>query len=151
MYRIVRLHDLPRLEIHPLRLESQRQSHRFIDRLITEYESGTNRFALPGEALYGVYSGERLIAVGGFNRDPFLADSDIGRVRHVYVLSEFRRQGIGTRLLRRIIDEARLHFRLLTLRTFSEDAAKFYVALGFALTSEIPNATHALEFSNPEH
>ena len=51
---------------------------------------------------------------------------------------------MGTLLLRKIIDEARQHFRLLTLRTFSEDAATFYVALGFQSTSKVPNATHAL-------
>jgi len=135
---------LSKPDIQPLLSESIAQGHRFIDRLITEYEDGTNRFTLPGEALFGVYSGEQLIAIGGLNHDPFLADDEVGRVRHVYVLSEFRRQGVGTLLLRQIIDVACRHFRLLTLRTFSEDAATFYVALGFQETSEILHATHVL-------
>lgn len=144
LIRIVDLFDLPLANIQPMRQESRTQDHRFIDRLVAEYADGTNRFALPGEALYGVYCRERMIAVGGLNRDPFLVDSDVGRVRHVYVLSDFRRQGVGTLLLQQIVDEARQYFRLLTLRTFSEDAAGFYVSLRFQPTSEIPQATHVL-------
>ena len=138
------LYDLSQEEIRLLLSESIAQGHRFIDRLVKEYADGTNRFALPDEALYGVYCDEQLVAIGGLNRDPFLADDDVGRVRHVYVLSGFRRQGVGTRLLHQVIDDARQHFRLLTLRTFSEDAVRFYVVLGFQPTSEIPNATHVL-------
>ena len=107
MYRTVRLHELPLSEIQSLRLESQKQGHRFIARFVTEYKDGTNRFALPGEALFGVYDDERLIAIGGLNRDPFLENDSVvndgvGRVRHVYVLTEFRRQGVGTLLLESI-------------------------------------------------
>ena len=138
------LHNLQALDLQPLLQESQVQGYSFIDRLVSEYEDGTNRFALPDEALFGVYADEQLIAIGGLNRDPFLENNDIGRVRHVYVLADFRRQGVGTLLLRHIIEAARPHFRLLTLRTFNEDAAKFYVSLGFQSTNEMPNATHIL-------
>lgn len=141
---IVRIEQLPLADLQPLLQEARQQGFEFLDRLVEEYLDGTNQFAQPGEALFGVYSGQRMIAIGGLNRDPYLQESDTGRVRHVYVLSAWRGQGVGKQLVQRIIDEARHHYRLLTLRTFTEPASKFYCTIGFQTEPEIPGATHHL-------
>jgi GNAT superfamily N-acetyltransferase len=141
---IIRLEELPMGDLQPLLEESRDQGFEFLDRLVAEYASGTNRFDKPGEAMFGVYHGQKLIAVGGLNQDPYLADSDIGRVRHVYVLSAWRNQGIAKRLVQSMINEAKGYFRLLTLRTFSAEADGFYCAIGFQTKPEIQGATHHL-------
>ena len=142
--QITKLDRLPIPDIQPLVDESRAQSYKFIDRLVDEYTRGINTFYQPGEALFGVFADRRLVAIGGLNRDPYLPGSDTGRVRHVYVLAAWRRQGIGKLLVQRIIAEARQHFRRLTLRTLDAQADAFYRAIGFQARDDIPSATHYL-------
>jgi GNAT superfamily N-acetyltransferase len=141
---IIRLVKLPMDDIQPLVVESRAQGFEFLDRLVAEYVEGINRFDKPGEALFGVYWDENLIAIGGLNQDPYLSESDIARVRHVYVLSAWRNQGIGKNLMHAIIGEAKGRFRLLTLRTFSAEADGFYRAIGFKTQPELQDVTHHL-------
>ena len=145
---IVRLKQLPRDDLQPLLKESREQGYEFIDRLITEYVNGLNQFQKSGEGLYGVYDKQQLIAIGGLNRDPYLDQSNVARVRHVYVLSAWRNQGVGKKLVETIIEEAKDQFSLLTLRTFSDQADGFYRALGFQKKPEIKYATHHLSLTD---
>ena len=93
---IVRLEELPIGDLVPLLEESREQGFEGLERLVAEYAAGTNRFDRPGEALFGVYDQDRhLIAIGGLTRDPYALRDGVGRVRHVYVLSRWRGQGIG--------------------------------------------------------
>jgi len=133
---------LPEAELKPLLKESRTQGFEFVDRLAAEYANGTNLFDGPGEALFGVIYDGSLVAIGGLNRDPYARDDHTGRVRRVYVLDEWRSQGVGRLLVERIIAEARQHFRLLTLRTLSEQADGFYRALGFRTEPKRDGATH---------
>jgi len=142
---VIQLKALPLDHLEPLVQESLAQGFDFVHRLVTEYASGANRFDQPGEALFGVYVDQGLIAVGGLNHDLYLHDGQTGRVRHVYVLSAWRRQGAGHCLVQRIIEEARPHYRRLTLRTLNPEADPFYRALGFQTEPPIPHATHHLD------
>jgi GNAT superfamily N-acetyltransferase len=141
---IVRLEQLPMDKLKPLVEESREQGFGFLDRLVSEYVNGTNQFEKPGEALFSAYCDQQLIGIGGLNRDPYLEEGDIGRVRHLYVLSTWRNQGVGKRLVQSIIAEAKGLFRLLTLRTFSAQADCFYRAIGFQTKLEMNSATHHL-------
>jgi len=145
-----RLTELPADDLRPLLAESRAQGFRLLDTLMDNYANGVNRFAKPGEALFGVYHGRQLIAIGGLNRDPYVQDDARGRVRHVYVLDAWRAQGVGKRLMQAIVDEARRSFRLLTLRTMSAEADRFYRGLGFRAAPELEQATHYLVLSH-EH
>jgi GNAT superfamily N-acetyltransferase len=113
-------------------------------RLREDWASGVNRFACPGELLLGAWVGERLVAVGGLNRDPYMSADAIGRLRHVYVLDDVRRLGIGTLIVARIIAEASACFSLLRLRTMTAEGAAFYDRLGFQRASD-PFATHVID------
>ncbi|MBN1250301.1 MAG: GNAT family N-acetyltransferase [Anaerolineae bacterium] len=144
--RIEKLTELPTADLQPLLEESQKQGHELVTRLIEEYESGQNRFDAPGEALFGVYAGRDLIAIGGLNQDPYLPDGQTGRVRHVYVLADWRGRGVGRLLVDRIITEAHEHFQRLTLRTFSDRGDRFFRSLGFEAGSPLPGASHHMEF-----
>ena len=141
---IVRLEQLPLPDLQPLLKESQDQGFNFLEWLAREFEDGKNQFDNPGEALFAVYRGSQMIAIGGLNRDPYLRESNVGRVRRVYVLSSWRRKGIGRSLMQQIITEAKLHYRLLTLRTFDEPADEFYCALGFKKDPSVQGASHTM-------
>lgn len=48
---------------------SKKEGFRFLQRLIDDYNKGTNRFNKPGEILYGVFKADgTLIAIGGLNK-----------------------------------------------------------------------------------
>jgi GNAT superfamily N-acetyltransferase len=142
--RIIHLERLPIDDLHPMLEESRAQGFEFLDRLVDEHDRGSNRFDKPGEGLFGVYIGGEMIAIGGLNHDPYLGESDVARVRHVYVRSAWRRKGVGKRLVQHIVASAREHFRLLTLRTMTGEADQFYRAIGFQTGPAVENATHHL-------
>jgi GNAT superfamily N-acetyltransferase len=64
-------------------------------------------------------------------------------VRHLYVLADWRRRGVGRQLVEAVVAEARLHFDRLTLWT--NDAAPFYRALGFIEDGTLFKATHHMK------
>jgi len=128
-------------QIMPLMVEAERDGHRFVRRLNDNWLSGRNRFDKPGEFLLGAYANNRLVAIGGLNRDPYAQSDDVGRLRHLYVRADSRRLGVGRLLVRQIVIEAAKTFSVLRLRTATADAAAFYERLGFATTGD-DTATH---------
>jgi len=95
MHSIVQVHEWPAAAIEELLAESKREGFRFVRRAQDEWRTGANRFAQEGEALFGVFAGERLVAIGGINRE----SGRCGRLRRFYVRREGRRQGIGRQLV----------------------------------------------------
>jgi len=135
-------------EIDPMMSQANEQGFALVRRLKENWSSGFNRFELPGELFLGAYASNRLVGIGGLNRDPYVDDlspekSRIGRVRHVYILSEVRRFGVGAMIMREIIREAAASFSRLRLLTNTAEASAFYERLGFERTSE-RGATHSL-------
>lgn len=141
---VSRLTELPFNDFAILVAESEREGWDFIRRLVQEWESGTNRFARPGEALFGVRMDGRVVGVCGLNIDPYLTDSSIGRIRRVYVREQCRSQGIGRLLVEAAIAAARGRFRLLRLRTVNECAGRLYERLGFRKEAGADACTHTL-------
>ena len=136
--------ELP-LGIEILRAEALRAGFRFMDKLVSEWESGANRFDMPGEMLFGAFADARLVAIGGLNIDPYANDPSVARLRHLYVLSRVRRQKVGSRIARHLLDTARTSFASVRLFTDTAEAGAFYAKLGFARTHS-PNATHIFKF-----
>jgi ribosomal protein S18 acetylase RimI-like enzyme len=139
---IDRLTDLSSGDVAELLSDSERLESRIVRRLAEEWGNGANRFDRPGEALFGARGAGRLLGVCGLNVDPYAGDDRIGRVRHLYVLSESRRQGVGQRLVQRVIQAARGRFDDLRLHTSNPEAARLYEALGFRPCGERPDYTH---------
>lgn len=123
--------------------ESMTEGFRHIKRLVDDYESGTNRFDKPGEALFTVTYESRIVGVCGLNRDPH-SDPLVGRVRRLYVSREFRRQGVARLLMGNVIEEARKHYDKVVLRTDNPVADQFYRSLGFVAQSNDERVTHYL-------
>src|SRR5207249_6785208 len=92
------LHDLTSSSVGELVAESERLGLRLVRRLADEWATGANRFDRPGEILFGAFIDGRLVGVGGLNIDPYAGDERVGRLRHLYVLSAFRRMGVGRQL-----------------------------------------------------
>ncbi|MGG3279928.1 GNAT family N-acetyltransferase [Paenibacillus solani] len=124
--------------------ESTEKGFRNIQRLIHDYNEGINRFQLDNEALFDCRIDHRVIGVCGLNQDPF-SNEDIGRIRRLYVLEGFRRQGVGKRLVEAVIHRARGHYSKLVLRTDNPRAGEFYKKLGFREMQNNERITHVLD------
>jgi GNAT superfamily N-acetyltransferase len=124
--------------------DAERDGHRMVSHLISEWTDGTNRFAKPGESLYIAREGEQIVGVCGLNVDPYLADPAVGRVRRLYVAVASRRSRVGTVLVDRIVADARDSFDTLRLRTRNPVAAAFYESHGFVPVAGDEVCTHQL-------
>jgi GNAT superfamily N-acetyltransferase len=121
---------------------SAQEGFQFLVRLQHEFLSGTVRFDGDGEGFFGAFEGPTLIGVGGLTRDPYCDDPLTGRVRHLYVLPQWRRRGVGARLLAAIELHAQARFKVLVLRTDSSAGAGFYQSHGYELLAAGGTATH---------
>jgi len=122
--------------------KSHAEGFRFLIRFEQEYLSGQIRFEGPDETLLGAFEGSVLIGMGGLTRDPYTGDPRTGRVRHLYVLPDWRGRGIGRTLITQIERHARAHFDSLVLRTDTPAGVGFYHALGYEQLAVQRTATH---------
>jgi GNAT superfamily N-acetyltransferase len=135
--------ELPVDGIERLQAEARFEGYSFIDTLVDDWASATNRFDAPGEALSGCFDHDELVAVGGLNIDPYAGDLQVGRIRRVYVRHAWRNKGIGRALVLSLIEEAQKGFKYVRLRAENAEAARLYERLGFVVI-ESPDATHIL-------
>ncbi|PLT28230.1 GNAT family N-acetyltransferase [Peribacillus deserti] len=147
-YEFKLMGELSEKLLNELLIESRKEGFNFVWRLLADYHSGENTFNMNGEALFGVYHQEHLIALGGVNQDPYSYKEGVGRLRRFYVKKEFRRAGIGKSLVHYIINHSKLHFTYLVLNTDTKEADRFYQAIGFQVNSHFPNTTHFLQVRN---
>jgi GNAT superfamily N-acetyltransferase len=141
----IRKIELPVPGIELLRQEACDEGYDFIETLVEEWASATNRFHGPGEILCGYFDEDLLVAVGGLTLDPFAGRPDMGRIRRVYVRSAWRNRGIGRALVTALVDHARIHFSCVRLRAENALAARLYESMGF-VAIESPDASHILVF-----
>lgn len=128
--------------------ESRLEGFWMLVRLADGWEGGRNRFSRRGETLLAAWSDKGLAGVCGLNVDPYAELRREGRVRHLYVRQDQRRTGVGTLLLKAIIDKARLHFPVLNVRA-PDGASAFYEALGFKPVQGDEFVTHRMTLKKP--
>jgi GNAT superfamily N-acetyltransferase len=142
------------MTLRPLTLASAPLVDRLAHRSVAEGFRFVRRFAeqfahteldTPSQFYLGVFDGARLLAIGGVTPDPYLTEAGVGRIRHLYVLPEFRRQGIASRLMNELEARARIVYSKLRLRTDTATAAHFYERRGYLPTRE-PDATHVRQW-----
>jgi GNAT superfamily N-acetyltransferase len=143
-----RIETLPTYALAPLLEASTAEGFRFVERLVREWEAGHTRFDQPGELLLAAYDGESLVAIGGLMPDPYTGDPTLGRLRHIYVRPDARRQGIGRRLVDLLERRAEGTYRALVLRTDTATAARFYEQLGYMPLPPGGTATHRRELES---
>ena len=123
----------------PLIEASREEGFQFLIRLENEFLSGEVRFDAAGETLLGAFQDPLLL---GVTRDPYCDDPHTGRVRHLYVLPQWRGRGIGAILLSALELHAEAHFKALVLRTDTSAGAGFYQSHGCELLATGGPATH---------
>jgi len=140
---VSRVDELPS-DIKPEILEASiREDFSPIQWLIADWLDGKNQFSLPGESFYEARTQGRLIGVCGINQDPYAeSNTKAGRIRRLYVLPEFRRRGVGTKLIMRVVEDAHLHFPEINLRAYDKGSATFFEVVGFIRNDEDSNRTH---------
>jgi GNAT superfamily N-acetyltransferase len=136
-----------------LAADAEREGQRMVAQLISEWKEGVNRFDRPGECLYSAVIDGRLVGVCGLNRDPFVTEPDVGRVRRLYVAGDFRRRGVASALVARVLIDARASFQTLHVRTYDSMARAFYGSQGFAEVEGDAYYTHErrLVADSPQH
>ena len=143
-----RLIGAPSETLDVLLADSEREGSRFVRRLVDEWATGANRFDRPGEALFIARIGERLVGICGLNVDPYAAAANVGRVRRLYVLSAYRRLGVGRQLVLAVLQAARGRFDVLRLRTTNPAAARLYESLGFTPSTASDDCTHVIDLGS---
>lgn len=133
---------LPAVGMEDLVREATDEGHSFVGRFVARWESGQNRFDRPGEAILGLWQGERLIAFGGLNIDPYCDDPKVGRLRHLYVAQAHRGVGHAQRLIHALL-EPPLPFQRIRLRAGSPQALQFYDKIGWQRCDEA-DASHMI-------
>mgnify|MGYP002817844672 FL=1 len=147
MTKILKLNQLQWNQLAELVDNSSKEGHTFLKRMKAQYISGDNRFEGYGEGIFAYLYKNKLVAICGLNKDPYLEDQNVGRLRHLYVLPNYRKKGFGRELVEHVIVQSRQYFKLLTLRTFEDDAYKFYNALGFTTDTMVYAATHLYQLT----
>ncbi|MCJ8343939.1 GNAT family N-acetyltransferase [bacterium] len=148
---IVSVRDLKINELDHLVQEASSEQHSFMLRMKAEYIGNKNKFDQSGEAIFLALKDENIVGFVGLNIDPYLEDKNVGRVRHLYVQKEYRRQKVAKELVNQLILHAKKHFKLLTLRTFHKEASHFYQTLDFKTTPLIYASSHNLSLNNESY
>lgn len=143
---IIPILDLMKESIDHLVVASENEGFNFLRRLVNDWKSGKNRFNQEGEGLYKLVQGDLVIGLGGINRDPYNSNVGSGRLRRLYILPKFRKQGFGYQLVQVIIAHHRTYFSGVTLKTDNPEAARFYEKKGFLKIEGDKSTTHRLEF-----
>ena len=136
--------DLNAVNVSKLIQESEKEGYRFVSRLASEYEDGTHRFSERGEAIYGAWEEDELVAIGGLFRNPASETDNSARLFRFYTLPDHRRKGVGSELLKAISENAKGYFKEITTKTESGNADSFYRANGFVFDERSPDTTHVL-------
>jgi len=127
-----------------LRQEAAQEGCKFVDRMFDDWAQGINRFDQPGEILVAAQFKDRVIGVGGLNREPYEPSDQLGRLRHLYVVPDYRRTGVATMVVNGLLEHGASSFAQVRLRTSGPEAAAFYEALGFQKLVA-STATHVIE------
>lgn len=133
--------DLPGFEA--LLAASLEEGHRMLLKLSENWASGANRFTRPGELIKAAVDSKRMVGVGGRMIDPHAGDKRIARVEHVYVHPEYRRHGVGRKLMEPVMADPKARFDVINC-TAPPEAAAFYEALGFSPVLGDNTVTHRL-------
>lgn len=134
------------VDLSEILAESKAQGYGMIERLIREWQESVTNFSGENEVYFGYENRGRLLGVCGINEEPYLKVSKYGRLRHLYVLKDFRNKGIGKALVEKTIEFAKNHFDLITLLAPKDGSADaFYKRIGFVKSSRFERVSHVFE------
>lgn len=144
-FQILRIAGELSSDLDELRLEARQEGYRFVERLVSEWETSQNRFEQVGEALMIAYEDGVIAGIGGMTVDPVIPDAL--RMRRFYVRASFRRRGLARLLAEGLLKSAEGLGRMITVHAGTPDAPAFWEAMGFEPHDEdghshiLPNRT----------
>jgi ribosomal protein S18 acetylase RimI-like enzyme len=105
---------------------------------------------LEDSAVFGAFEGDALSGVAGFAVQAGPKHAHKGLLWGMYVRPDFRRSGIGRRLVERVVDHARGRVELIQLVVLSDNlvARRLYRGLGF---EEYGLERHAAKYRDRYH
>lgn len=130
-------------DIGELRSESEREGYNLVDKLISDFKSGENKFDKKGECLIVCEAGNKMVGICALGIDPL--NSARGRIRRLYVLPQYRNKGVGRKLVTELVDYSRKYFKAVSVNMGKLHISKFYEGLGFKRYDKEPGITHLLE------
>ncbi len=146
---IKKITDIHNAGLDQILTESKKYGYGMIERLITEWESGMTDFSDENEAYFAYEEHGEILGVGGINEEPYLRIKEYGRMRHLYVLKQWRRKGIGKGIVNATIEFAKDHYNLMTLMTPKDGSADaFYESIGFKKCDSLERVSHTLVLSD---
>ena len=131
-----------------LKSQSMAEGFNMLRRLEDNWLSGLNRFDGPGEKLIGASVVGLIVGVCGLNVDPFTLKTGIGRLRHLYVDSGWRKRQVGSALLSEILKDSGHWFDFINTNA-PPSAFTFYERAGFIALTGIEKVTHHLCLRDP--
>lgn len=120
---------------------AEAEGYSFVTRTRSEWEAGVNRFDDFGECFFVAVIEREVLGICGLNRDPYVDDPTVGRLRHLYVHPSHRRAGMAAELVGYCLSAAVGCFESIRLRTSNPAADVLYRSIGFELVED-PSATH---------
>jgi GNAT superfamily N-acetyltransferase len=127
---VIDINNLETCDIENIRNESLEEGHNMINRLVTEYRSGENRFDKPGEKLVGYIMDNETVALCGLNIEPM--NNRFGRIGRLYVSKDYRHRKIGTALVSYLIEHAKKYFESVVVNIGDLPVDDFYKSAGFS-------------------
>jgi len=140
------LRSLPR-GLDALVAASETEGYRSTARLRKDWHIEKNRFDRPGEQLLSVTVDGELAGIGGIDIDPWSDTGRVGRLRRLYVSTAYRRLGVGTVLVKRLLEDAPAEFDLVRLLVADDRGRRFYEHIGFAPVDD-PHASHVVALTS---
>ena len=140
---IVDIADLSKYDISHIKKMAEQEGYHMLNRLVTDFDSGENRFDKEGEKLISNIPDDMVVALCGMNIES--TNNDYGRVRRLYVLPAYRHQGIGTEIINHLITFAGKYFKGVVVNIGDLPVGNFYESIGFTLVNN-PSFTHLLLF-----
>ena len=133
--------SVPFENFHEFKADAESENYEFVDVLIGDWQDGSEDFSEPGARFLGLALDGKIVGVGGLGHDQHFPDQQIGRIKHVYVLKDYRRRGIARLLALALMQDAEKSFGTIRLHAASANAARLYEELGFEPIDH-PTATH---------
>ena len=136
---VINIVDLKEQDIKHIEDVAKKEGYNLINRLVTEYDSGENKFDREGEQLIGFVMDDMIVALCGLNIEP--TNIQYGRIKRLYVLPAYRNQGIGTELVNHLIEYARHYYKGVVVNIGNLSVNYFYESIGFNSVDN-PSFTH---------
>ena len=134
----IRLINWEQDDLSMLLTASELEGYKQIRRMLTDWQSGTNRFDKPGECMFVAIKGD-VVGVCGLNDN----GDNRGRLRRLYVHPNYRNKGVGNKLTQACIDHGLQTFENIVTNAGGDMAMRFYNRLGWRQINE-DRLTHSL-------